>query len=217
MRQRSESAASLAVIAGMVLLLGTLAVWNPLGSAPVAAGASAGARSYQGLNETSAATSVGGGQASNGSTSASAGDAPVVVTIPGGWYSYSPSDQIKVLSVSASVSGSGGVSFSVTYENAGTRSVYVLEGGGSSLSVAVVSGASLEQVSSPRCLIAEAMAQLGPGEVATATSPGCWSGFHYQLSQPGTVQTQLTLRWENGASAGGGSGSLIIDAQFTLT
>jgi hypothetical protein len=138
----------------------------------------------------------------------------------GSSYSSSASSQVKILSVEAMVSGEtsgdSSVTFSVTYQNIGSGDIYVLEGGGSNLNVTIVSGASIiQQVSSPRCEIMVAMTPLAPGASATAVTPGCWSGFHYQLLQPGTVQVQLALGWSNGVGSGGGS--TVITAEFSLS
>jgi len=107
------------------------------------------------------------------------------------------------------------VTFSIQYQNIGPSNIYVLEGGGSNLDVTITSGTSLiQQVKSPLCEIAVAMASLGPGDNATAVTPGCWSGFQYQLLQAGSIQVQMTLGWSNGI--GKGAGSIQITADFAL-
>ena len=137
----------------------------------------------------------------------------------GNSFSYAASSQVKVLSVQALVSGSqpgdATVTFRVTYENIGSGDIYVLEGGGSDLNVTIVSGGSiLQKVTGPRCEIAVAMVPLAPGAQATAITPGCWSGFHYQLMQTGNIQVLMTLGW---TSESGQGGSVEITAHFALS
>jgi hypothetical protein len=127
---------------------------------------------------------------------------------------------MKLLSVAAGVSGtqSGGqvVTFTVQVQNAGSNTVYVLGGGGSSLNAVITSGSTtIRQTSGPRCEIATTMVPLSPGQRWTARTPGCWSGYSYQLVQPGTIQVQLTLSW-SGDSNGSSGGSMQIDASFAL-
>ena len=118
--------------------------------------------------------------------------------------------------VSGAQAGDPTVTFRVEYQNIGTSSIYVLEGGGSDLNVTLVSGASLiQQVKSPTCEIMVAMTPLAPGGDATAVTPGCWSGFQYQLLQAGNLQVLLTLGWSNGAGEAGGS--VEITASFVLS
>jgi len=125
-------------------------------------------------------------------------------------YSYSPSSQVKILSVEASVSsgqpGSQRVIFEVSYQNIGSGDIYVFEGGGSSLNVtALSSNLAIQRDTGPRCEIAAAIVPLSPGAETTAVTPGCWSGFYFQLLQPGSIQVLLTLGWSNGTGKGGGS------------
>ena len=106
--------------------------------------------------------------------------------------------------------------FSVRYENIGSTDIYVLEGGGSGLNATVLSGTSqIQQVRGPMCELAGAMIPLSPGGNATAITPGCWSGFQFQILQPGEVQVLLILSWSNGIGKGGGSVS--ISAAFVLS
>jgi len=139
----------------------------------------------------------------------------------GGGYSYPPNAQLKVLSVSAVVSqdqsGTKTVSFVLMFQNMG-GSIYVVSGGGSSLNATILSGQSMIQhVSRLRCELATAMIQVSPGEDHTSFTPGCWSGFAYELTQPGTIEVQLTLSWSNGPTPGGGVDSTQIIADFILS
>jgi hypothetical protein len=137
--------------------------------------------------------------------------------VTGGSFTYTSSSQVKILYVAATVS-SGVIGFSVQFENVGSGAIYVLSGGGSSLNATITSGASnIRQVSSPRCEIVEALLPVNPGETWSAHAPGCWSGYYYQVLGPGTIQVQMTLTWSGGTSQGGGSDSLTINAEFTLS
>jgi len=165
---------------------------------------------------TSTASSATGASATSSTTYTSTSQSQAT----GNSYFYTASSQVKVLSVQALTSGSqtgdGTVTFEVTYENIGSSAIYVLEGGGSNLNATVLSGSSLiQQVKSPQCEIAVALVPLSPGAEATALTPGCWSGFHFQLLQPGTIQVLMTLGWSNGT--GKGSGSVKITAEFSLS
>jgi hypothetical protein len=134
-----------------------------------------------------------------------------------GSYTYAHNSQVGVLSVSAVVSGDQYVTFSVQYQNIGSGTIDVVRGGGSSLSVSLGSGSEIiSQVQGPRCLIATAQVPVGPGQVQTSITPGCWSGYSYKLVASGTIDVQLTLTWstESGAAQ---SGSIVISAEFTLS
>jgi hypothetical protein len=142
-------------------------------------------------------------------------------TSGGGQFTYTPSPQVKVLSVSALVSGtpSGGqaLSFRVSYENIGSGDIYVVGGGGSSLNATFTSGTSLlQRISTPRCEIPEAILSVNPGSDAVSVTPGCWSGYYYEVTSTGTVGVKLTLTWSNGTGSGAGAGSIEIYAEFTL-
>lgn len=140
----------------------------------------------------------------------------------GGEYTYTSSSQVKILSVAAQVSGSQGSTqvlvFKVQFENIGSGKIYVQGGGGSSLTASITSGeAVLKQVNGPRCEMVTALVPLNPGENWTSVTPGCWSGYYYQLLGPGTIQVELTLSWYSGEGPGGNAGSTVITAQFTLS
>jgi len=138
-----------------------------------------------------------------------------------GSFTYTPSSQVKVLSVTATVfadqGGKGGVGFSVEFQNIGASPIYVLSGGGSGLNVTVTSGTSVVESSNGiRCELVEVIGPLNAGANSTAIAPGCWSGYTFQLVQPGMVGVKMTLTWANGTS-GGVSGSVEIDAEFNLS
>lgn len=134
-----------------------------------------------------------------------------------GSFTYTPSAPVRIDSVAATVYGQGSdVAFSVTYENVGSSSVYYVAGCGSSLVATVPPGSGvLQKVSSgPVCLCAEAIMPLAPGDNRTATTPGCWSGYHFELLGPGTVQVELTLYW--GQSQGSQQDTTNATATFTF-
>jgi hypothetical protein len=230
--------AAVAVVAVIVILAVAFALSQSTGmgvssSTPISSPTSVQVTSsFQAGNQTYIATMVRAPTTSTTLTSttstgsASSTSSWITTTEPlgtGDSYTYSASSQVKILTVAASVSqgqnGDAAVNFQVQYENIGSGDIYVLSGGGSNLNVAITSGASiLNQVSSPRCEIAVAMTPLSPGANRTAVTPGCWSGFYYQILQPGTIQVELTLTWSNGAYVStGGGGSLVITADFTLS
>jgi len=136
-------------------------------------------------------------------------------------FTYTPSSQVKVLSVAATVfadqGGKSGVGFSVKFQNIGASPIYVLNGGGSGLNVTVTSGNSVvESSSGVRCELVEVLGPLNTGANATAIAPGCWSGYTFQLVQPGMVGVKMTLTWANDTN-GGASGAIEIDAEFDLS
>jgi len=137
-----------------------------------------------------------------------------------GSFTYTPSSQVKVLSVAANVFPGGGaeseVQFSVKFQNIGASPIYVLNGGGSGLNVTVTSGDSVvESYTGIRCELVEVLGPLGTGANATVTNPGCWSGYSFQLVRSGMVVVKMTLGWANGTN-GGPSGEIEIDAEFNL-
>ena len=138
-----------------------------------------------------------------------------------GSFTYSPSSPIRVQSVEAEVYDQGAqgqlVTFAVTYENTGSSDVYYVAGCGSSLVASVSAGSGVIQKSStgPVCLCAEATMALPSGGNRTATTPGCWSGYHFVLLGPGTVQVQLTLSW-GPTQASPGNDTTTVNAQFTF-
>lgn len=135
----------------------------------------------------------------------------------GSWHYYTASSEVQVLSVSASVSTGGVLVFRVTYQNVGAGPIQVLAGGGSPLNVTVVSGSEyLKAVPSPRCYLAEVLVPVAPGANATAATPGCWSGYYYNVAGSGTIEVHLKLSWSTTNGAGSGAGSLVVDAQFSL-
>lgn len=133
-------------------------------------------------------------------------------------FTYSPSSPVRIDSVTDSLySGSKGevVTFRVNYTNVGSGDIYYVNGCGSSLVADVPSSSAvLQKVSGgPVCLCDEVLTPLAPGKGASATTPGCWSGYSFVLVGHGAVQVELTISWGQAQS---GSGSTTIDATFAF-
>ena len=131
----------------------------------------------------------------------------------GSSYTYTSSSQVKILAVSAEVSGVAGdqsISFSVTFENIGSGSIYVAGGDASGINATIESGASSEVSPGPKCEGAVALVPINPGSEFTSTAPGCWSGYSYHVQGP-AVQAEITLSW-----SGANAGSIDISAQFAV-
>ncbi len=135
-----------------------------------------------------------------------------------GSFTYSPNSNVKILSVEAYTSQYGtenqSISFLINFENVGNDTIYVVRGGGSGLNATILSG-NVKEVSTVRCDIAEAPSPVAPGSNSSVTTPGCWSGYNLVISQPGTIQVQLTLSWSYGQSSTQMS-SDVITAEFNL-
>jgi hypothetical protein len=169
----------------------------------------------QGVNQTYIATFVSTSaiETTTTITVTSSTTTSAVQTQPGSSFTYTPSSQVKVLTVSAQVSGAAddqSISFSVTFENMGSGTIYVVGGDASSLNATIESGATSRVVPGPKCEGAVALVPISPGSQFTSNTPGCWSGYSYQVLGP-TVQAEMTLSW-SGASAG----SIEISAQFAV-
>ena len=169
-----------------------------------------------------AATSAGTPPSASSSTTTSvlsSGDTTAQTTSAGGAYTSTPSSQVKVVSLTATVSGgqpgSEAVTFTLVFQNAGAGTVYVVDGGGSALNATIVAGPVSVVHTNVRCETPVAMVPVLPGQDHTSATPGCWSGAAFVLDGPGTVDVSLTLTWSGGAS-GGQSGSMTISAEFPL-
>jgi hypothetical protein len=143
-------------------------------------------------------------------------------TTPGGQYTYSPSSEVKILSVQAFVSQAGSgeqtLTFSVEFQNIGNSTIYVVTGGRTSLNATILSGPVRTQYAqTAKCQIVSPEIPIGRGGNFTSSTPSCSSGFIYVLLQPGTIEVELTLSWSANTSTGGVSGGVIdIMAEFTL-
>jgi hypothetical protein len=139
-----------------------------------------------------------------------------------GSFSYSPAKPVKIDDVRATVTqGSGGdrlVTFSVLFENVGTSPVYVAGGCGSGLTASVPASSSVLQrfSSGPVCACAEFIGPVNPGQNHTSVTPGCWTVYHYRLTQPGTVTVDFTLSWWADGQNLQQANSTNISATFTF-
>ena len=135
-------------------------------------------------------------------------------------FSFSPSAPLQVLSVNAqttkdNATGKVYLTLYVAYKNIGSEAVYVTRGCGSALTAAISSTSVIAEISGVRCLCAEFMAALNPGDSGSALTPGCWSGVTYQVLHPGTISVEMTLSYWSGQNQQN-SGKTTIQASFTL-
>jgi len=234
-RLKSTTVYAVAAVAAIVLLM---AVALSVGFSSPKSGSSAssttssvgGTTSVQGENQTVVATYVSSLSSSTGptttssTTSTSTSATSVTTTQPqvgAGSFNYTPSSQVKVLSVEATVfagqGGMSGVEFSVKFENIGATPIYVLNGGGSGLNATLTSGDSVvESYNGIRCELVEVLGPLNMGANATAITPGCWSGYTFHLVHSGMAGVRMTLTWASGMN-GSASGAIEIEAQFDLS
>lgn len=166
---------------------------------------------------TSSSCSTSSGTNETTTTISSSDDNPIV-----GTFTYSPSSPIKVDSVTATIdqgqNGTQGVVFQVVYTNVGEFPVYVLGGCGSGLSASIAGSQTvLRRVTGgPLCDCAAIVLTLQTGDNHTATNPGCWSGYDYQLIGHGTVTMNMTLDWSTEEQGLESSNFTTIQAQFTF-
>ncbi len=141
-------------------------------------------------------------------------------------FSYSPngcglgSCPIQVLSVAAkttrdNTTGKVYLTLQVAFKNAGGAQVYIIKGCGSSLSATIAPTPVITESTGPRCLCAELIAPLSPGDSTSATTPGCWSGVSYLVVHPGTISANLTLSYWGGENLQN-PGSTSISATITV-
>ena len=140
-----------------------------------------------------------------------------------GSFSYSPNSPVKIDDVRAMVyQGTGSeriVTFTVSFENTGASPVYVVSGCGSGLTASLPANSPVLQkvTSGPVCECAAFIAAIDPGQNRTSVTPGCWSGYHYRLVQPGTVTVNFTLSWGTNGQSFQESNSTTISATFTFS
>ena len=178
--------------------------------------------SFQAGNRTYVATLVGVSTTSTATkgpstTTTSATETSYTQTsVPGGSFTYTPSSQVKILSMNATVtksnSGIEWVTFSVVFQNTGSNSIDVTSGG-TSLKSNVTSGtASIAKIRSPACEIPQMEIPVDPGASMEVSTPSCLNGFYYQLTASGSVNVSLVLSWSSGMT----QGSTTITASFSL-
>ena len=154
------------------------------------------------------------------STTTSSATSSIVSTTSASTFSFTPSSPLQVLSVSAqttkdNATGKEYLTLYVAYKNIGGEAVYVARGCGSALTAAISSTSVVAENPGVRCLCAEFMAALNPGDSGSALTPGCWSGVTYQVLHPGTISVEMTLSYWSGQNQQN-SGKTTIQASFTL-
>ena len=161
-----------------------------------------------------------GGNTTSTTTTSFTTTSSTVSTTSASSFSFSPSAPIQVLSVSAQTTkddatGKVYLTLSAAYKNIGSEAVYVTRGCGSSLTATISSTSVIAENQGVRCLCAEFIAALNPGESGSALTPGCWSGVIYQVVHPGTIAVEMTLSYWNGQNQQN-PGKTTIQASFTL-
>jgi hypothetical protein len=114
-----------------------------------------------------------------------------------------------------SATGKEYLTLSVAYKNVGSDAVYMTRGCGSSLSANISSSSIIAENQGVRCLCAEYIAPLNPGDSGSALTPGCWSGVTYQVLHPGTVSLEMALSYWSGQNEQN-PGKTTIQASFML-
>ena len=143
-----------------------------------------------------------------------------VSTTSASTFSFTPSSPLQVLSVSAqtikdSATGKVYLTLFVAYKNIGSDAVYVTRGCGSSLTANITTTSVIAENQGVRCLCAEYISALNPGDLGSALTPGCWSGVVYQVNHPGTISVEMTLSYWLGQNEQN-PGKTSIQASFIL-
>ena len=144
-------------------------------------------------------------------------------TLLNGSFTADSSSPVRIDSVRGTVyTGQDGVrtlQFSVGFTNVGNDTEYVIRGCGSSLTSTITSGGGGVKTigSSTRCLCAEGPAAVNVSLSQSAVDPGCWSGYYYEVQQPGSFSAQLTLSWSSAPESNSESGHVTIVARFTVS
>ncbi len=120
--------------------------------------------------------------------------------------------------VVAAQSGQKTLRFEVGFTNVGNSSIYVPVGCGSSLNSTITSGSGIVRTinGAPRCLCAEALSEVAPGQSRSEFDPGCWSGYYYQVTGSGTISVKLTLGWFPSYQFNRPAGYITINASFWI-
>lgn len=163
-----------------------------------------------GENTTTSQTSTGTLTGSSESTTAS------TRTTSASSFTFSTASPVQITSVKAKeVKEATGARplliFNVTFRNAGSATLYFVTGCGSSLRATIHPNSVIQETQSgPRCLCAEALRGLDPGQSGSAVTPGCWSGISYTVIHPGQITVNMTLSWWGDSSFQKLSSSSII-------
>jgi hypothetical protein len=154
------------------------------------------------------------------STSCTSSTSYASTFLANGTFTASSQSPLRVDYVRANVySGQNGVrtlQFELGYTNVGNQTVYLIRGCGSSLNSTITSGNGVIKTNSGvvRCLCAEGPSGVDSGTSQTAVTPGCWSGYSYEVVHPGTFNAQLTLGWSADGTPGSQSGYVTVVANF---
>lgn len=146
----------------------------------------------------------------------------VTSTTVNGTYT-SRGSQVKVDYVTATVytdqSGLRTLRIEIGFTNVGNSDIFVPTGCGSSVNSTITSGASVVKTvgGAPRCLCAEYLSVVLPGQSLSEVDPGCWSGYYYQVVGSGTVSAKLSLSWYPDAQFNRPAGDIVINATFTIS
>jgi hypothetical protein len=121
-------------------------------------------------------------------------------------------------SITTLATGTRTLQFEVEFRNVGSADIYVERGCGSSLNSTISSGGSVVQTfpSSARCLCAVGLSRVSTNQSLVAVDPGCWSGYYYEVRQSGTFSAKLVLSWGSTPQFNAESGSVTINAKFTI-
>ena len=210
------NAAGYAVMAvAVVAVLGAVAFLPPVSAVLTSATVSTSRTSTGGSATTSATTST----VLTSCTSSTA--TQVASATVNGTYDVN-SSQVRIDYVSASVYidqiGLRTLRMEVGFTNIGNAAIFVPAGCGSSLNSTITSGSSVVTPVQgvPRCLCAEAMSAVSPGQSRSEVDPGCWSGYYYRVVASGTFSAKLTLNWYPDSQFNGPRGSVIINATFVI-
>jgi hypothetical protein len=139
-----------------------------------------------------------------------------------GTFTYSPSSPVQVDAVTATTSvgqnGTVNVTFQVLFTNEGSSAIFVMGGCSGGLSTSIEGNQNvLRQVTGgPLCDCAAVILTLQNGQNHTSTSPGCWSGYNYQLIGHGDVTMNMTLNWSTSNQGFDMNNSTSIRAQFAF-
>ncbi|MDA4121935.1 MAG: hypothetical protein OK456_01995 [Thaumarchaeota archaeon] len=156
------------------------------------------------------------------STTSTVSSSTTSSNVTSGSFTYSPAGPVKIDSVQATTAQEDGVTrvtFQVLFENTGTSPIYVLAGcsGGLSSSIPANSSVIKQTTGGPLCDCAAVILALDDGQNHTSISPGCWSGYYYDLVGSGTVEANFTLNWSaDQQDAVSGTNSTTIYAHFTF-
>ena len=154
------------------------------------------------------------------STSCTSSTSQTTTYLANGTFTASSQSPVRVDYVRANVySGQNGAKtlrFELGFTNVGNHTIYLIRGCGSSLNSTITSGNGVIRTNTDvvRCLCAEGPSGVDPGTSQAAVTPGCWSGYSYEVVRSGTFTAQLTLGWSANSTPGSQSGYVTVVANF---